>query len=149
MRNLLPTKMKFEIEQNINKILRQISHKLALCGIITPKKPMQKSPLMRTIRNYSGTQNSNKILSDLLPEIMTELGKKAQDPREEIFRYWYEIAGEKMGPLTEPVSFMDQVLTVKVKSSTVYSLLVAYERGRLLKQMQSRFTIRNLFFRVG
>lgn len=110
---------------------------------------MPKTSLKRTARYYSGTQNSNKILSDLLPEIILELGQKAQDPREEIYRYWNEIAGEKIAPMTEPISFIDQVLTVNVKSSTVYSFLVAYERGRLLKQMQSRFTIRNLKFRVG
>ena len=73
----------------------------------------------RTPRNYSGTKNSNVKMSDLLPEFLAEVGKKAGRAEEEVFRVWFELIGEKMGPLTEPVSFIDQVLTVKVKSSTL------------------------------
>jgi len=88
-------------------------------------------------------------MSDLLPDLLTQLGRKAGDPREEIFRFWFELMGEKMGPMTEPVSLADGVLTVKVKSSTLYSLLVTHERPRLLKRLQEKFSIRNLIFRVG
>ncbi len=103
----------------------------------------------RTPRNYSGTQNPAKKIGDLLPEMMVDLGKKVKDPREEIFQFWRDLIGEKMAPLTEPVSFIDGVLTVKVKSSTLYSLLVAHERPRLLSRLQEKFSIRNLMFRVG
>ncbi len=103
----------------------------------------------RTPRNYSGVQNPVKKMADLLPEILTDLGKKARDPREEVFRFWRELIGEKMAPLAEPTSFVDGVLTVKVKSSTLYSLLVTHERPRLLGRLQEKFSIRNLIFRVG
>jgi hypothetical protein len=103
----------------------------------------------RTPRNYFGTQNPEKKIADLLPEILSDLGKKIRDPREEIFQFWRDLIGEKMAPLTEPVSFIDGVLTVKVKSSTLYSLLVAHERPRLLGRLQEKFSIRNLIFRVG
>jgi hypothetical protein len=103
----------------------------------------------RTSRNYSGTENPQKKLTDLLPDYLSHLDKKVQDPKEAVFRFWFELMGEKMGPLTEPVSFCDQVLTVKVKSSTLYSLLVTHERPRLLKRLQEKFSIRNLVFRVG
>ena len=103
----------------------------------------------RTPKNYFGTQNPVKKIGDLLPEVLSDLGRKVQDPREEIFQYWRELMGEKMAPLTEPVSFVDGVLTVKVKSSTLYSLLVTHERSRLLSRLQEKFSIRNLLFRVG
>jgi hypothetical protein len=103
----------------------------------------------RTPRNYSGTINPVKKMAEMLPEVLTDLSKKAADPREELFRFWFDLIGEKMAPMTEPISFVDGVLTVKVKSSTLYSLLVAHERPRLLGRLQEKFSIRNLVFRVG
>lgn len=103
----------------------------------------------RTPRNYSGIENPVKKMADLLPDVLADLGRKTKDPREEIFRFWRELIGEKMAPMTEPVSFVDGVLTVKVKSSTLYSLLVTHERPRLLGRLQEKFSIRNLIFRVG
>jgi hypothetical protein len=103
----------------------------------------------RTPRNYFGTQNPAKQVSDLLPEIVAELSRKIKDPREEIYQFWRDLMGEKMAPLTQPISFVDGVLTVKVKSSTLYSLLVTHERPRLLARLQEKFSIRNLVFRVG
>lgn len=88
-------------------------------------------------------------MTDLLPEIMAEIGKNAKDPKAEIYQFWFELIGEKMGPFTEPVSFFDGVLTVKVKSSTLYSLLAVHEKMRLLNKLQEKFSIRNLVFRVG
>ena len=103
----------------------------------------------RTPRNYFGTQNPAKQMSDLLPEIIVDLGRKIKDPREEIYQFWRDLMGEKMAPLTQPVSFVDGVLTVKVKSSTLYSLLAGPEKARLLRALQEKFSIRNLVFRVG
>lgn len=103
----------------------------------------------RTPRNYFGTQNPVKQIAELLPEIIADLGRKAKDPREEIYQFWRDLMGEKMSPLTEPISLADGVLTVKVKSSTLYSLLVTHERPRLLGRLQEKFSIRNLVFRVG
>lgn len=103
----------------------------------------------RTPRNYSGVENPVKKMADLLPDVLADIGRKTKDPREEIFRFWKELMGEKMAPLTDPISFADGVLTVKVKSSTLYSLLVTHERPRLLGRLQEKFAIRNLVFRVG
>jgi len=103
----------------------------------------------RTPKNYFGTANPEKKMADLLPEVLRDLRVKSVDPREEIFQSWKELIGEKMAPLTDPISFVDGVLTVKVKSSTLYSLLVVHERPRLLGLLQQKFSIRNLIFRVG
>lgn len=103
----------------------------------------------RTPRNYRGIENPTKKMADLLPEMLIDLSKRAADPREEVFRFWKELIGEKMAPMTEPISFENGVLTVKVKSSTLYSLLVTHERPRLMARLQEKFSIRNLVFRVG
>ncbi len=103
----------------------------------------------RTRRNYFGTENPVKNMTELLPELLGDLERKTKDQRADIFQYWLDLMGEKMANLTEPVSFSDGVLTVKVKSSTLYSLLAVHERGRLLAKLQEKFSIRNLVFRVG
>lgn len=54
-----------------------------------------------------------------------------------------------MAPMTEPISFFDGVLTVKVKSATLYSLLCHHEKPRLLKQLQRKFPVRQLVLRAG
>ena len=103
----------------------------------------------RTPRNYSGTQNPAKKISEILPEVVSDLGRKAKIPNDAIFEVWNELIGEKMAPLTKPISFVDEVFTVKVKSSTLYSLLVTHEKPRLLGRHQKKFSIRNIIFRVG
>lgn len=103
----------------------------------------------RTPRNFDGTQNTGKKISDLLPDILADISKKIKDPREEVFQAWYQLIGEKMAPMTQPVSLIDGVLTVKVKSSTLYSLLCQHEKPRLLKQLKEKFSVQNLVFRIG
>ena len=103
----------------------------------------------RTPKNYVGTGNPVKRMADLLPEVLVDLGRNVGDSKEQIFKFWHDLVGEKIAPLTEPVSFIDGVLTVKVKSSTLYSLLVTHEKPRLLGRLQEKFSIRNLVFRAG
>lgn len=103
----------------------------------------------RTPRNYSGTNNPAKKVSDLLPDIAGQIAKRAQLPDEAIFQFWNELMGEKMASMTKPVSFFEKTLTVKVKSSTLYSLLAVHEKARLLASLRKKFSIRNIVFRVG
>lgn len=105
--------------------------------------------MKRTPRYFDGTSRTGKLLSDMLPESLRDIRERAGQGGEEIFHFWQELIGDKMGPLTEAVSFVDGTLVVKVKSSTLYSLLCQHERPRLLKRLQEKFPIRNLVFRVG
>ena len=105
--------------------------------------------MRRTPKNYDGTANTAKSLSDLLPQVLKELRAQTTQPAEEIFLYWRDLIGDKMGPLTEPVSFVDEVLVVKVKSQTLYALLCQHERPRLLRQLQHKFSVRGLTFKIG
>lgn len=103
----------------------------------------------RAPRNYQGTEILTKKMTDLLPEFLDELRRKKGDEKEVVFEFWQSLVGEKMAALTEPVSLIEGVLTVKVKSSTLYSLLVTHERPRLLAQLKEKFSVRNLVFRIG
>ena len=103
----------------------------------------------RTPKNYCGTESPAKKISELLPEIANEIARKISIPGEAIFQFWNELMGEKMASMTEPVSFVDEVLTVKVKSSTLYSLLAVHEKAKLLASLQEKFSVRNIVFRVG
>jgi hypothetical protein len=103
----------------------------------------------RTPRNYEGTQITDKKLSELLPEVLKKIRTSSEVQSEEIFSFWFELVGGKIATLTEPVSFVEQILTIRVKSASLYSLLAQHEKARLLKELQKRFTIRGLNFRIG
>ena len=104
--------------------------------------------MRRTPRNYSGTKSPAKKVSELLPEISKEIARKASVSDLTIFQCWNEMMGGQIASMTEPVSFVDEVLTVKVKSSTLYSLLAVHEKTKLLASLQKKFSIRNIVFRV-
>jgi hypothetical protein len=105
--------------------------------------------MRRTPKNYDGTAKTSKSLSDLLPHALKDIRAKAVQPAEEIFLYWRELIGDKIGLLTEPISFLDGVLVVKVKSQALYALLCQHERPRLLRQLQNKFSVRGLTFKIG
>ena len=103
----------------------------------------------RTPRHFDGTYRPALQINEILPDLLAEIAKKAADPREAVFQEWVLLAGEKMAPFTQPVSLKDWVLTVKVKSSTLYSLLCQHEKPRLLQKLREKFPMRDLVFRVG
>jgi hypothetical protein len=103
----------------------------------------------RTPRNFDGIQPPGKKIHEILPFLLSEISKKIEDPRDAIFQEWGSLLGEKMAKLTRPVSFLDGVLTVIVKSATLYSLLCQHERPRLLRALKQKFAIRELVFRIG
>lgn len=103
----------------------------------------------RASRYYDGTDIPGKKIADLLPKILLKIQAHSENEKEAIFDLWSSLLGVKIAPLTEFVSLRDQVLTIKVKSATLYSLLCQHEKARLLKQLQEKFPIRDLIFRIG
>ena len=102
----------------------------------------------RVPRNYNGTHLPGRQIRDLLPELLGEIGRKSGDIRSDVFRFWSELLGEQMASMTEPVSLIDGVFTVKVKSGALYSVLCGHEKPRLLKRLQEKFPIRTIVFRI-
>lgn len=111
-----------------------------------------KKRFQRTPKNYDGTATTSKDLRDLLGPVLTNLNASFSAQKEEVFKAWSDIIGTNIAPLAIPVSFDKGILTIKVKSSTLYSLLCTRDKHKLLKELQERFskaTVQNIIFRVG
>jgi hypothetical protein len=107
---------------------------------------------MRTQRHYDGTKPTGKEIKNLLTDLLGKIGESQENRYDLILAAWPELIGKKLAPYTEASSFRDGILTVKVKNSTLYSLLSQHEKPRLLKSLQEKFpsvTIKNLIFRIG
>ncbi|MBI5346573.1 MAG: DUF721 domain-containing protein [Chlamydiae bacterium] len=106
----------------------------------------------RTPKNYNGILSPIKEGKKILPSILKDIDHAYGMDSINILRSWKEIIGKDLAPLTEAVSLEKGVLTVKVKSSTLYSLLTQQEKGRILLVLQKRFSkeaVRNIIFRIG
>ena len=108
--------------------------------------------LRRTPKGYDDVEPTGKDLSTLLPEWLAKASSRFQDRPDLILLAWPEVIGEKLAPMAQAVSFIDGVLTVKVRNSSLYSLLVQHEKIKLQNQLQKRIPsvkIRNIIFRLG
>jgi len=107
--------------------------------------------MKRTPRNFDGIEKPAKTLQELLPEVLSKI-QKYNEPDEDLLRRWPSIIGPNLAKMTDAISFIDGVLTVRVKSSTLYSLLSLHEKPRLLRKLQESFPktqVRNIIFRIG
>jgi Dna[CI] antecedent, DciA len=94
----------------------------------------------------------NQHLKELLPSVLGKIGSAYQERPDLVLAAWPEIIGPKLAPMTEALSFVEGVLTVKVRHSTLYSLLRQYERDKLLRQLREKFpgtAIKRIAFRMG
>lgn len=101
---------------------------------------------------YNDTKLTSKQMSQVLPKIMDKIAASHRDRPDLILVAWPQIIGEKFQAMTRAVSFVDGVLTVIVKNSTLYSLLSQHEKKRLLQSLRKKFpavVIRDIFFRLG
>jgi hypothetical protein len=106
----------------------------------------------RTPRNYDGIQPTGKHIKQLLPEILKQVGEIYQDRPDLILAAWPEVVGERFAPMAQAVSFNSGILMVKVKNSTLHSVLSQEQKPRLLKSLREKFpsvAIRNIMFRIG
>ena len=78
--------------------------------------------IRRTPKGYDGTGLTTHKVSDLLPQVLARIGDVYQDRPDLILSAWPEIIGQKLAPMTQAVSFVEGVLSVKVKNSTLHSL---------------------------
>jgi hypothetical protein len=98
------------------------------------------------------TRPTGKMLCDLLPKFLEKITKAHEERGDLIMAAWPEIIGAKLAPMTQALSFDKGVLTVKVKNSTLHSLLSQHEKNRLLQNLKQRFPkaeIRSIIFRIG
>lgn len=98
------------------------------------------------------TAITTKNLKQLLPSVLSQIGRSHQDRPDLILAAWPSLIGDRLAPMTKAVSFVDGVLSVKVKNSSLLSLLAQHECNRLLKELRKKFpnvNIRDIRFSVG
>lgn len=111
------------------------------------KKTTQRLP-----KNYDGIGLTSRPLSSLLPAVLSHIKGMHDNAGDQILSAWPSLVGEKLSPFTQAISFADGVLAVKVKNSTLYSLLSQHEKMRLLKDLRKQFpriSIKTILFRLG
>jgi hypothetical protein len=100
----------------------------------------------------SDNETTTKSISDILPGVLSNLEKRYKSNPSSVIESWPSIIGSELAPMTKAVGFDRGILTVKVKSSTLYSLLNNYEKERILKKLQSKFSekiIQKIYFKLG
>lgn len=111
-----------------------------------------KKNYRRTPRGYDGTEVTTKSLSDLLPSILAQVGEVYSDRPDLILASWPDVIGPKLAPMTQVQSFQEGVLFVKVKNSTLHSLLCQHDKQKILTTLRQKFPkvdIKNIVFRIG
>lgn len=106
----------------------------------------------RTPKNYQGTQPTSRHVGALLSKVLSKLSDSCQTRPDLLLAAWPEIIGPKHAPMTQAISFYEGVLTVKVKNSTLHSLLSRHDKYRILTLIQQRFpnaNIQNIVFRIA
>lgn len=98
------------------------------------------------------TALTSQEIKQLLPFFIKKIGNRYQKRPDLIMAAWPEVIGSRLSSMTRAVSFHDGFLNVKVRNSSLLSLLVQHERKRLLKELRQKFpnaTIRNIQFHIG
>lgn len=106
----------------------------------------------RIPQNYNGTQPTSRHVSALLAAELTKLSGKCQARPDLLLAAWPEIIGPKHAAMTQAISFFEGILTVKVKNSTLHSLLSRHDKHRILVVLKQRFpkaNIQNIVFRIA
>jgi hypothetical protein len=106
----------------------------------------------RLPRHYDGPLPTTRHISQLLPSFLVEIGRKFEDRPDLVIAAWEDVIGAQLAPMTQAISFCDGFLTVRVKNSTLYSLLVQNDKPRLIKNLRDKFPgtlIKTIIFRLG
>lgn len=106
----------------------------------------------RTPRYYDGTKVTSHRMTDLIPQVLAQIGNIYQQHPDLIIGAWPDIIGARLAHMTQAVSFIEGVLAIKVKNSTLHSLLSQNEKPRLLRLLRGKFPnveIKNISFRIG
>lgn len=105
----------------------------------------------RTPKNYDGTALTTHQMTQLIPQVLSHIDNVYHQQSNLIMDAWPEIIGLKLAHMTRAVSFLEGVLVVKVKNSTLLSL-VNQDKVHLLRLLREKFPatkIKTIIFRIG
>lgn len=92
----------------------------------------------RTPKNYKGSEVTTKSLGSLCKHFLQKCTKENFSTKEEVFKAWSDIMGERLGKLTQVVSLKNGLLTIKVQSSVLYSMLSAQDCSHIIAKLQEK-----------
>lgn len=98
------------------------------------------------------TRSSLRHIRNILPKVLSDIARSAQDGGEAVLAAWPHVVGTRVAAMTQAVSFVEGILTVKVRNSTLYSLLEVHEKRKLVVALRERLPslkIYNIVFRIG
>lgn len=105
----------------------------------------------RTPKDYDGTAVTTHQMKHLIPQVLSHIDTVYYQQSNLVLEGWSEIIGSKLAHMTQALSFIDGILVVKVKNSTLHSL-INQEKPRLLQMLREKFPatkIRTISFRIG
>lgn len=108
--------------------------------------------IRRTPKDYKGTQLTTHRFCDLLPHVLAKIGEVYQDRPDLILASWPDVVGPQIASMTQAISFVDGILLVRVRNSTLYSLLSQNDKPAVLARLRMKFPkvkIFNIHFRLG
>lgn len=111
-----------------------------------------KTAYRRTPKNYDGTRLTTHEVASLLPGVLTQIGEVYCQRPDLILAAWPEVIGKQLAGMTEAVSFHEGVLVVKVRNSTLHSLLSQNDKQRVISSLRQKFPnilIKTVIFRMG
>lgn len=111
-----------------------------------------KGKFKRTPRFYDGTEVTSRQLKEVIPFVLKKVKGAYGHRSEEILAAWPDVIGKRLAGMTSAESFYDGILRVRVKNSTLLSLLKQYEKSRIISQMRRQFPgveIKTILFRIG
>lgn len=108
--------------------------------------------MKRLPKNYDGNGITSRHLRDLMPDVLGKITESFSDRPDLVLAAWPDVIGIHLAPMTQAVSFIDGVLVVKVKNSSLYSLLSTREKARLIQALKVKFPkvfIKTILFKIG
>jgi len=100
-----------------------------------------------------GTHLTSKKLSDVVPSVMQTISTHFAEKPQMVLDMWPQIIGGEFARLSRAVRFREGILEVRVKNSSLMSLLCSgADKKRIIDAFRARIPgiiLKNIIFRIG
>jgi len=106
----------------------------------------------RNPKNYDGKRITSHTIGSLLPVVLKQVTNIYGERGDLILNAWPDIIGPHLAGMTQATAFDGGVLYVKVRNSTLYSLLAQHDKPRILNKLRQKFpgtNIKTIVFKMG
>lgn len=87
---------------------------------------------------------AGKEVKDLLPAVLKKIDERQAVSLDLIRKQWASLLGEKYASMTQVMEFREGVLTIKVQSAPLFSILTGMEKTRLENEFRKKMPKINL-----